>query len=348
VLKPVGDSICIGGTWSFNVQALGAPEIHYQWQDSTALGTWQNVSEPSGTSSAFVSDPLTQTTWYRVFVYATESGCEDFYSTVAQVAVFPDINITAQPVGVNMCVGGTWTLNAIAGGSPNIMYQWQDSTALGTWQDVSEAGGNTPSFTTDPLSVTTWYRLFVFANDNGCEDVYSTTVAVNVFADPVLLTTGDQTLCIGGLLTMGDIVNGGVGSNIFQWQNYSGGAWVNISGGSDSTYTTVFTQLGSFQYRVIVTQGIGCQAQSDPLTVTVLTAPDVTIAPSATTICTGGTVTITSSISGGSGGAYQWQQFLAGAWTKRWSEQRHVYHTGTHNRIIQLQALLQPGFRMFG
>jgi hypothetical protein len=56
------------------VIASGSPNIQYQWQDSTALGTWQNVSETGGNTSAFITDPLTQTTWYRVFVFATESG----------------------------------------------------------------------------------------------------------------------------------------------------------------------------------------------------------------------------------------------------------------------------------
>jgi hypothetical protein len=112
------------------------------------------------------------------------------------VTVFPDISISSQPIGTDMCVGGTWTLNAVASGSPNIQYQWQDSTALGTWQNVSETGGTTSSFTTDPLSVTTWYRLFVYATENGCEDIYSTTVMVNVVNDPVLTTSGNQnTLC---------------------------------------------------------------------------------------------------------------------------------------------------------
>jgi len=334
--QPVGGSICTGGTWAYSILASGSPNILYQWQDSTALGTWQNVSEAGGNTPAFITDPLTQTTWYRVFVYATESGCEDIYSTVSQVTVFPDISISSQPVGTDMCVGGTWTLSALASGSPNILYQWQDSTAVGTWQNVSETGGTTSSFTTDPLSVTTWYRLFVYAVENGCEDIYSTTVLVNVVNDPVLTTSGDQVLCIGGLLTMDVTVSGGVGTNTYQWQNFSAGNWVDVAGANNAAYTTVFTQLGSFQYRVIVTQGIGCQTVSAPLTVTVITTPDATITASATTICTGGTVTLTSLINGGSGaGTYQWQQFLAGVWTNVGMDNdtfiTPVLTTGTYN-----------------
>jgi hypothetical protein len=60
----------------------------------------------------------------------------------------------------SICVGGTWNLS-VSAGSLNLLYQWQDSTNLGT-QNVSETGGNTAGFTTDPLSVTTYYRVFVY------------------------------------------------------------------------------------------------------------------------------------------------------------------------------------------
>jgi hypothetical protein len=43
-------------------------------------------------------------------------------------------------------------------------------------QNVSETGGTTSGFTTDPLTVTTYYRVFVYATQNGCEDIYSNTI----------------------------------------------------------------------------------------------------------------------------------------------------------------------------
>ena len=107
--------------------ASGSPNIQYQWQDSTASGTWQNVSEVGGNTSGFVTDPLSQTTWYRIFVYATESGCEDIYSQVVTVVVSPDISISVQPVGGSICTGGNFDLSVTASGSPDIHYQWQST-----------------------------------------------------------------------------------------------------------------------------------------------------------------------------------------------------------------------------
>ena len=101
-------------------QASGSPNILYQWQDSIAAGVWANVSEAGGTTAGFTTDPLTTTTWYRVFVAATEAGCEDIFSTFVAVNVSPDIAISAQPVGGSICTGGNFDLNVVASGSPSI------------------------------------------------------------------------------------------------------------------------------------------------------------------------------------------------------------------------------------
>ena len=142
-----------------------------------------DVSETGGDTDGFTTDALTETTWYRVFVSASESGCEDVYSDEVAVIVSPDISISAQPVGDAICEGGIASLSVTASGSPNITYQWQDSIASGTWADVSEIGGDTDGFTTDALTETTWYRVFVSASESGCEDVYSDEVAVIVSPD---------------------------------------------------------------------------------------------------------------------------------------------------------------------
>jgi protocatechuate 3,4-dioxygenase beta subunit len=111
-------------------------------------------------------------------------------------------------------------------------------------------------------------------------------------------------------------VSGGVGTSTYQWQSFTSGTWSNIASATNSTYATVFTQLGSFDYRVIVTQGIGCQTVSDPFTIEVIDDPEATITPSATTACTGAMITIVATVNGATGSStYQWQQFISGSWT---------------------------------
>jgi protocatechuate 3,4-dioxygenase beta subunit len=308
--QPVGGSICTGGNFDLSVTASGSPDIHYQWQAFTS-STWSNV----GTDSPmYNTGALSATTIYRVYVNADESGCEDVMSAEVTVTVTPDISITTQPAGGSICTGGQWSLSVVAGGSPNLFYQWQDSTATGTWQNVSETGGTTSGFTTDVLTETTWYRVFLYANESGCEDLYSAAAEVLVVPDPQLTVSPTQTICLGGLGTVSVTVNGGVGSPVYQWQVLNG-SWSNVSGGSGASYSTVYTTLGTFHYRVIVTMGIGCQSVSDTATIIVVDDPVATITASATQICTGGVVTITSSVSGSNGtGTYQWQEFVGSSW----------------------------------
>ena len=190
-VQPVGGSICTGGDFTLSATASGSPSIQYQWEILNG-STWESI--PGATNATYNTGTLTATTDYRIFVSATQNGCEDVYSNIVTVTVTPDISISGQPVGGEVCAGGTWLLNVIASGSPGINYQWQDSIVGGTWQNVSEVGGTTASFTSDVLSVTTWYRVFLSANQSGCEDIFSSTVMVAVSPDIVTVSYTHLTL----------------------------------------------------------------------------------------------------------------------------------------------------------
>src|SRR5207344_2822483 len=174
--QPIGGAICTGGNFDLSVVASGSPNIHYQWQSFDG-STWSNVGTDLPT---YNTGTLTQTTTYRVFVNANESGCEDLYSDQVTVIVTPDITISAQPVGGSICTGGNFDLTVTASGSPDIHYQWEQQTGPTTWVIV---GTDSPNYNTGALSVTTNYRVWVNADESGCEDVYSTAVTVTVFPD---------------------------------------------------------------------------------------------------------------------------------------------------------------------
>src|SRR5688500_17257930 len=279
-LSPSG-SICESGTWNLNVTATGAPNLIYQWQDSTLLGTWQNVSEAGGTTAGFTSDPLTQTTYYRVFVSAVEPGCDDVYSEVVTVTVFDDIAITAVSDGGSICEGGTWPLYVTATGSPNLLYQWQDSTLLGTWQNVSEAGGTTAGFTSDPLSQTTYYRVFVYAIENGCEDLYSSVVAVNVFDDiAITVLSNGGSICEGGTWPL-SVTATGSPNLLYQWQDSTLlGTWQNVSEAGGTTAGFISDPLSQTTYYRVFVYAIenGCEDLYSSV-VTVNVYGDIVITP---------------------------------------------------------------------
>jgi hypothetical protein len=115
-------------------------------------GNWNAL--PGATASTYNTGVLTVTTQYRVFVYATESGCDVVYSEPVTVIVTPDISISAQPVGGSICTGGNFDLSVTASGSPNILYQWE--VFNGTWITIPSATAST--YNTGVLTASTQYR----------------------------------------------------------------------------------------------------------------------------------------------------------------------------------------------
>ena len=311
---------------TLSVTASGSPNIQYQWETYNGT-TW--VTIPGATTSSYNTGALTSTTDYRVFVYATPSGCEDVYSVPATVTVTPDISISGQPVGGSVCTGGTWLLNVTASGSPNLTYQWQDSIVGGTWQNVSEVGGNTASFTTDVLSVTTWYRVFLAASESGCEDLFSTTVMVTVYPDIVISANPvGGSICTGGNFDLSVTASGSPAIQ-FQWEVYNGSSWVSIPGANAPNYNTGVLSATT-QYRVFVSASEnGCEdIYSTIATVTV--TPDISISaqPVGGEICTGGNFDLSVTASGSPNIHFQWQAYNGVSWVVVGAD-APAYNTGT-------------------
>ena len=110
----------------------GSGAVTYQWQSSTAFGgPFTDII--GATSSTYTpSSAVAGTTYYQVVINAANNGCDAITSTVATVVVNPDLSITAQPVDINECIGGTDQLSVtISNGSGAVTYQWQSSTAFG-------------------------------------------------------------------------------------------------------------------------------------------------------------------------------------------------------------------------
>jgi hypothetical protein len=111
---------CIGGTNSMNVLVTGGTGIiTYQWQ-SSATNVPANFANIAGaTNLSYVPSSATVgTTYYRVIISASASGCDAVLSNVVTAIITNDIAITLQPVGGSICVGGNLTLTVTATGSP--------------------------------------------------------------------------------------------------------------------------------------------------------------------------------------------------------------------------------------
>ncbi len=305
-------NVCVGGAFNLSVSANGGTGAYtYQWQDSIAGGNWQNVTAGSGATAAAYTTPSSLssgTHYYRVLV----SDCNTVISNEAELVVNPDASIAVQPLGASICPGSTHAMNVTVMDGVNVSYQWQRSTTgTGGWSNIT--GATTPSFTTPALNSTMFYRVRINDNGIGCADPTSNVAAVYV---PYIRTQpAGAVICDGGTHTMSLAMesNGGLAYS-YQWQqsSTSGGAWSDISGATSASYTTTNLTTGNYYYQCVITPTTpGCSPlTSSEVQVAVVPDPQITAESGDVSICEGGAVTHSVSVSGGTASSYsyQWQR----------------------------------------
>ncbi|WP_299681368.1 PKD-like domain-containing protein [uncultured Tenacibaculum sp.] len=315
-------TLCVGATpTDLSVTANGGVDgLTYQWQSSaTSGGTFADIS--GANSSTYT--PVTSssgTTYYRVVINDTGSGCNSATSNESEVIIKADPTITSQPLSSQtLCVGATPTDLSITatGGVDGLTYQWQSSaTSGGTFTDIS--GANSSSYTpVTTSSGTTYYRVVISDTGSGCNSVTSNESEVIINADPTITSQplASQTLCVGATPTdLSVTANGGVDGLTYQWQSSatSGGTFTDISGANSSTYTPVTTSSGTTYYRVVISDtGSGCNSVTSNESEVIINAdPTITSQPlTSQTLCVGATPTdLSVTASGGVNGlTYQWQ-----------------------------------------
>lgn len=187
-------------------------------------------------------------------------------SNVLNIIISENATIVAQPNDISECVGGNQQMTfAISGGTGNITYQWQVSSDGINFTDVP--GANSTIFTPPSATpATSYYRVVISSDVNGCGPVTSTAAAAVVMADPVVSVSAiKDVICEGESASLTAAVSGGSGTTTYQWQSSTDGStWQDVSGATTDILTTPYLTV-STQYRVIVKQGSGCQTISAPL-----------------------------------------------------------------------------------
>ena len=85
-------------------------------------------------------------------------------------------------------------------------------------RDRSIVGTDSPNYNTGILTTTTTYRVFVNADENGCEDVFSSEVVVTVSPDiSISVQPVGGSICTGGDFTLSTTAAGSP-SIQYQWE----------------------------------------------------------------------------------------------------------------------------------
>ena len=335
--QPISIDECVGGTLPISVTTTGGSgTITYLWeQSSTGTGSWSAASTTASANNLATYTPPSVsagTTYYRVTISATGNGCPPVTSSNSTVIIRPDLVITAQPISIDECVGGTLPISVTTtGGSGTITYLWEQSaTGTGAWSSASTtASANNLATYTPPSTAagTTYYRVTVSASGNDCQPVTSSNSTVIIRPDLAITAQPiNVDECVGGNNTISVTTTGGSGTITYLWeQSATGtGAWsaasTTASANNLATYTPPSTSAGTAYYRVSVSaSGNDCQPVTSSNS-TVIIRPDLVITAQPISIdeCVGGTLPISVTTTGGSGTiTYLWEQSATG--TGAWS-----------------------------
>ncbi|MCX6304921.1 MAG: Ig-like domain-containing protein, partial [Bacteroidetes bacterium] len=287
----------------------------------TGTGTWSQVGITPAV--AIIANPNQSNTLVTnlgaigtyIFKWTVSTGDPTCDKTdIMQITKYSDV-VVAGPNDVTICNGGTATVSVSAsGGSGVYTYQWDYSTTDSPYDWHAITGATNASYTTPALTSDIWYHCTV-----ECGSVVTPAAHVIVNPDPgISVQPVGGVSCLGVPTVLSVSVTGGTGTFSYQWERSAGTCaapfWVPISGANASTYSASPGLTTS--YHVLVSQtGNGCNSlTSDCIT---LTVPRILTHPTGTTLCEGGTHSMTiSADAGGATLSYQWQEASAagGPW----------------------------------
>jgi len=273
--------------------------------------TWykNDVIIPGAVSAVLVDYPVTVdndiTNYiYRVEVAQTAAGCASVNTATTSVIVHPNptVVISGDPI---VCTGtGNITLHANVNdeyATSNLGIQWRlFNTNLPSATDINYTG-------TYLASDNPYIFTVVVSNPLGCVTT-SAPFEVLVNTPPVVeLTSNETTVCVGGPITMtANLVDYNAPDLIYRWYTVNGSTETPVYGATESTLTIIPNVTTTYRVRVTQTTS-GCVDQDDIL-ITVNADPVIAVTISQDTICEGGEVIVTSTVTGGvtGGEVYTW------------------------------------------
>ncbi|MGF2410952.1 FG-GAP-like repeat-containing protein [Ferruginibacter sp.] len=310
--------LCANGSTSITSDITGSS---YQWQQNTGNG-FTNISDNanfSGTSTSTLQLNNIPLAWngyqYRCIVNTA-------FSIITIINLNP-IPVSNAGVDKTICAGSSTQLNGLGGAT----FSWSPAIGL--------SNPNISNPVASPVT-TTAYILTTY-NSTACFSRDTVLITVN---QPVLpsanITTPTTSICLGSQATFTAIsINGGTNPS-YQWQ-------VNgVNNGSNSNTFSSNTLNNGDQIKVMLTSNAGCvtsaTVSSNIITMNVAgnVVPSVSIATSATSICSGTLVTFTATpINGGATPNYQWQVNGINTGTNS-----NTFTTSTLNNSDQVKVIL--------
>ena len=294
-------TICTGQSVTFTATPTnGGNNPNYEWiLNSNVVGS---------NSNTFQSSTLHNGDVIKVTMESS-LGCANprnaYSNTIVMTVgsgVTPSVSINAS--AIDICAGQQVTFTATpTNGGNDPGYQWKLNgnnvgTNSATYQTASLANADT-------ITVVMTSSLGCASSPTATSNSISMDVSTSIL--PSVSITADLTyICQGELVTfIATPTNGG--NPTYQWKLNGN----NVGSNSNSYQSTSFANNDSVE--VVMTSSLGCASPqavtSNNIFITVTTAvtPQVSIAASATSVCTGTLVTFTATPTNGGTPSYQWK-----------------------------------------
>ena len=287
--QPVSQTVIAGQTATFSVTASGTGPLTYQWfRGGVAIG--------GAASSSYTTPAATNADSGSTFTVMVTNAVGSVTSTPATLTVTTAPVITSPPASQTVVAGQTATFSVTASGTGPLTYQWfKNGVAVG--------GATSSTYTTPPAVAGDSGSVFTVTVTNAAGTVTSSPATLTVTTAPLIVTPPANQTVIAGQTATFSVSASGTGPLTYQW--LKGG--VAIAGATSSTYTTPATVVGDSGsiFMVTVTNTAGT-VTSSPATLTVTTAPVITVPPANQTVTAGQTATFSVTATGTGPLTYQW------------------------------------------
>lgn len=213
--------------------------------------------------------------------------------------------------------GGAHVITLVCSGSFDGVIDFRNSTCFGSNILCKDdlGGGGTEVLTTGALAASTTYNVRIYPY-SCCPATWTFTISVAPNCSNPSITTQptNKTICASTNTTYSVVATGS--SLTYQWQengsNLSNGGIYSGVLTPTLTLTGVTAGMNGNNYRCVVSSSGGCPVNSNAATLTVNTAPSISVQPSNNTICVGGSSNMAVTASG-TALTYNWQ-YNSGTW----------------------------------
>jgi hypothetical protein len=280
---PGNQTVCQGATANFSTTASGAGPFTYQWK-------LDGVDIAGATASSVAIDTTSVSVGSHTVDVVVTGACNSITKTASLTV--QENTAASTPGNQTVCQGATANFSTTATGT-NLSYQWK-------LDGLNIAGATNSSVAIDTPAVSVGNHTVEVVVSGTCGTV-TKSATLTVQENTAASTPGNQTVCQGSNASFSTTASG---TNLtFQWKLDGS----NIAGATNSSVSIPTGSLSAGNHTVDVVVSGACGTVTRSATLTVNTAPSVTLNPVSQTVTNGGNVTFTAAANGSPAPTVQWQ-----------------------------------------